>query len=85
MGYPVAIVVFTLYALHPTLISIFKIAVSFPSLILSLILPRDDREKTERTPHQLRVTKKALFLRIIFRYLFRQRCYAAVLFSPITS
>ena len=36
-----------------------KIAVSFTSLILCLIPPREDRETTERTPHQLLVTKSA--------------------------
>ena len=40
-----------------------KIVVSFMSLIPSRKTPTDDREKTERTPHQLRTSKKALFLR----------------------
>jgi len=40
-----------------------KIAVSFTSLIPSLILPTDDREKTDRTPPQLPASPKALFLR----------------------
>ena len=42
-----------------------KIAVSFTSLIPCLILPTDDREKTERTPTQLPVTKKCFFLRLL--------------------
>lgn len=37
-----------------------KIAVSFTSLIPSLILPTDEREKTERRAHQLLVTKSAV-------------------------
>ena len=40
-----------------------NIAFSFTSLIPCPIPPRDDREKTEGTPHQLRTSKKALFLR----------------------
>ena len=40
-----------------------KIAVSFTSLIPCLIPPTDDREKTERTPTEDLMTKKALFLR----------------------
>ena len=35
-----------------------KIAVSFTSLIPSLILPTDDREKTERGAHQLPTSPK---------------------------
>ena len=35
-----------------------KIAVSFPSLIPCLIPPRDDREKTERTPTHLLASPK---------------------------
>ncbi len=42
-----------------------KIAVSFTSLIPSLILPTDDREKSDRTPTQLPVTKKCCFLRLL--------------------
>ena len=41
-----------------------KIAFSFPSLILCLIPPTDDRETTERTPKEDHMTKKALFLRL---------------------
>ena len=41
-----------------------KIAFSFPSLILCLIPPTDDRETTERTPKEDLMTKKALFLRL---------------------
>ena len=41
-----------------------KIAISFPSLIPCLILPRDDRENSERTPTQLPTTKKCYFLRL---------------------
>ena len=41
-----------------------KIAVSFTSLIPSLILPTDEREKTDRTPTQLPVTRKCCFLRL---------------------
>ena len=37
-----------------------KIAFSFPSLILCLIPPTDDRETTERTPTQLPPTKSAV-------------------------
>ena len=37
---------------------ILKIAVSFPSLIPCLILPRELREKTEGTPTQLPAYKK---------------------------
>ena len=52
--------------LHPTpyTITFIKIAVSFTSLIPSLIPPTDDREKTERTPKEYLMTKKALFLRL---------------------
>ena len=39
-----------------------KIAVSFTSLIPSLILPTDDRETTERTPTQLPTYKKCYLL-----------------------
>ena len=39
-----------------------KIAFSFPSLILCLIPPTDDREKTERTPTEDLMTKKCTFL-----------------------
>ena len=42
-----------------------KIAVSFTSLIPSLILPTDEREKTEKTPREHLMIKKALFLRFI--------------------
>ena len=45
--------------------SFIKIAVSFPSLIPSPISPTDDREKTERTPHQLPAHKKCGFLRLL--------------------
>lgn len=41
-----------------------KITFSFPSLILCLIPPTDDRENTERTPTEDLMTKKALFLRL---------------------
>ena len=37
---------------------------SFPSLILCLIPPTDDRETTERTPKEDLMAKKALFLRL---------------------
>ena len=37
-----------------------KIAVSFTSLIPTLIPPTDDRENTERRAHQLPVTKSAI-------------------------
>ena len=40
-----------------------KIAVSFTSLIPSLIPPRELRETTEETPKEGHMTKKALFLR----------------------
>ena len=42
-----------------------KIAVSFTSLIPSLVLPTDEREKTERTPTQLPAHKKCFFLRLL--------------------
>ena len=45
--------------------SFIKIAISFTSLIPCLILPTDDREKTERTPHQLPAHKKCCFLRLL--------------------
>ena len=35
-----------------------KIAIPFPFLIPCLIPPRDDREMTERRPHQLHTSKK---------------------------
>ena len=38
-----------------------KIAVSFSSLIPCLILPTDNREKTDRTPTQLPAYKKCFF------------------------
>ena len=41
-----------------------KIAVSFASLIPSLIPPTDTRETTEGTPKEDHMTKKALFLRL---------------------
>ena len=41
-----------------------KIAVSFTSLIPSLILPTDEREKTERRSKENLISKKALFLRL---------------------
>ena len=41
-----------------------KIAVSFTSLIPTLVPPTDDRETTERTPTGDLMTKKALFLRL---------------------
>ena len=41
-----------------------KIAISFPSLILCLIPPTDDRETTEGIPKEDQMTKKALFLRL---------------------
>ena len=39
-------------------------AVSFPFLIPSLILPRELRETTEGTPKEDLMSKKALFLRL---------------------
>ena len=42
-----------------------KIAFSFPSLILCLIPPTDNRETTEGTPKEDLMSKKALFLRFI--------------------
>ena len=42
-----------------------KITISFTSLIPYLILPRELRETTERTPTQLPVTKKCCFLRLL--------------------
>ena len=42
-----------------------KIAVSFPSIIPSLIPPTDDRENTERTTAQLLAYKKCCFLRLL--------------------
>ena len=56
---------FTLY----TNVSFIKIAISFPFLILCLIPPRDDREKTDRTTKELRhnsQTTKRLFLNTTF-------------------
>ena len=44
-----------------------KIAVSFTSLIPCLILPRELRETTERTPTELPMTKKCYLL--IFAFL----------------
>ena len=41
-----------------------KIDVSFSSLIPCLILPTDDREKSERTPKEHLMNKKVLFLRL---------------------
>ena len=41
-----------------------KIAFSFPSLILCLIPPTDNRETTEGTPKEDHMIKKALFLRL---------------------
>ena len=41
-----------------------KIAISFPSLIPCLVLPRELRETTEGTPKEDLMTKKALFLRL---------------------
>ena len=41
-----------------------KIAFSFPSLRPCLILPREHRETTERTPTEDLMTKKAFFLRL---------------------
>ena len=41
-----------------------KIAFSFPSLILCLIPPTDDRETTERTPTKLPATQKCFLLRL---------------------
>jgi hypothetical protein len=41
-----------------------KIANSFTSLIPCLVLPRELREKTEGTPKEDHMTKKALFLRL---------------------
>jgi len=45
--------------------SFIKIAVSFPSLIPCLILPREERETTDRTPTQLPAHKKCCFLRLL--------------------
>ena len=42
-----------------------KIAVTFILLIPRLILPTDNREKTDRTPTQLPASPKALFLRLL--------------------
>ncbi len=41
-----------------------KIAVSFTSLIPTLIPPTDNRENSDRTPKEDLMTKKALFLRL---------------------
>ena len=41
-----------------------KIAVSFTSLIPCMVLPREHRETTERTPTEALMNKKALFLRL---------------------
>ena len=41
-----------------------KIAISFPFLIPCLILPREHRPTTERTPIEHLMDKKALFLRL---------------------
>ena len=41
-----------------------KIAVSFTSLIPSLIPPREHRQTTEKTPPQFPASPKALFLRL---------------------
>ena len=41
-----------------------KIAVSFSSLIPYLVLPRELRETTEKTPTQLPAYKKCYFLRL---------------------
>ena len=41
-----------------------KIANSFTSLIPCLVLPREHREMTERTPKEDLMSKKALFLRL---------------------
>ena len=45
--------------------SFIKIAVSFPSLIPCLILPREERETTDRTPTQLPAHKKCYLLRLL--------------------
>ena len=42
-----------------------KIAFSFPSLILCLIPPTDDRENSKRRAHQLPAYKKCCFLRLL--------------------
>ena len=57
---------FTPYTLHstPYTITFVKIAVSFSSLIPTLIPPRELRETTEGTPKEDHMTKKALFLRL---------------------
>ena len=47
-----------------------KITISFTSLIPCLILPRELRETTERTPTQLPVTKKCCFLRLLLNQVF---------------
>ena len=44
-----------------------KIAISFPFLIPCPILPREHRPTTERTPHQLPVTQKMLFVKISWK------------------
>ena len=51
---------------HPKVL-ILKIAISFTSLIPCLILPRELREMTERTPTELPVTQKCYLL--IFAFL----------------
>ena len=51
----------TPYTLHYHFI---KIAISFTSLIPCLVLPREHRERSERTPKEDHMTKKSLFLRL---------------------
>ena len=53
-----------LIRLFPRKVLFIKIAFSFPSLILCLIPPTDNRETTEGTPKEGHMTKKALFLRL---------------------
>ena len=48
----------------PYTITFIKIAVSFTSLIPTLIPPTDDRETTEGTSKEDLMTKIALFLRL---------------------
>ena len=50
---------------QPQKSTFIKIAVSFPSLIPCLILPREERETTDRTPTQLPAHKKCCFLRLL--------------------
>ena len=49
---------------QPQKSTFIKIAASFPPFIPSLIPPTDNREMTDRTPHQLPAHKKCCFLRL---------------------